>query len=245
MKNLSYILSIAVTAVFFNSCTTHMYVSNAVNAPLLKEKGEVKINATGNDLQVAAGLGNNFGIMANGYYQTYSDDNNYEHRGGMGELGLGYFTASEDGHLVFEAFGGAGIGNVYKQKMFTDQNDNDYMGSFKANATKFFVQPDFGYSSKYFDAVFTPRFSFVKYTNFTSTNYPNQELQKDYLDNNRLTNPLFVFAEPAITLRGGYKFVKLQFQYGLTLNIGGNNIRHPDNFSSLGIVIDIAKWYND
>ncbi|MEO6302284.1 MAG: hypothetical protein ABIP51_03820, partial [Bacteroidia bacterium] len=46
------------------------------------------------------------------------------------------------------------------------------------------------------------------------------------------------------TLRGGYKFVKLQFQYGLTINASPHDIKQANNFSSLGIVINIARWYN-
>ena len=246
MKNLFYSAILVGGAAFFNSCSTTMYVSNAVNAPLLKEKGEVKINATQNDLQVSAALGKNLGIMANGYYQNYTSNNNYQHNGGLGEIGIGYFTTATDNpSLVFEAFAGAGIGNVHKREMFTDQNDNNYMASFNANATRFFIQPDFGYSSKYFDAVFTPRFSFVKYTSLSQQNYTTQQLQDDYLDNSNLTGPVFMFAEPAITLRGGYKFIKLQAQLGLTVNLTGSNIRHKTSFSSLGIVIDIARWYNN
>ncbi len=233
-------------AVCFSSCTTTLYRSNAVNAPLLREKGEVKINATSNDLQLAAGLSNNLGIMANGYYQKYTSSNSYEHRGGMGELGLGFFTNNEDdNNFYFEAFAGPGFGSVYRQKTFTRPNESPYLGSFQAQAAKLFLQSDFGYSNEFLDVILTPRFSAVKYLSFDHSNYPQEELHDDYLDNNRLTDPVFVFAEPAITVRGGFKYIKLQAQYGLTLNLTGHHIRHPANFSSLGIVIDIGRWYKD
>ncbi|MBA3682401.1 MAG: hypothetical protein H0W73_14755 [Bacteroidetes bacterium] len=244
MKKLILFSSAAVILIL-NSCTTQMYVSNAVNAPLLKEKGEVHINVTQNDLQVAAALGKNFGVMANGFYMNYKDNStNYKHDGILGEAAIGYFKPYEN-NLVFEAFVGAGGGRVSKQQTFTDNNNNSYLANFNANATKFFIQPDIGYKTKYFDAVFSPRFSAVKYTSFDQTNYPEVELHNDYLDNNNLLGPIFMFAEPAVTLRGGYKFVKLQFQYGLTINMTPNDIKHADNFSSLGLVINIAKWYNN
>jgi hypothetical protein len=246
MKPLYYLLSGLVGVVCFSSCNTTMYVSNAVNAPVLREKGEVKVAVTQNDLQAAVGAGNNFGIIANGYYQNYKGSNNYEHGGGYGELGMGFFTNTEDdNHLFFEAYGGAGYGIVRKQEMFRDQFDNSYMARFEAQAGKIFLQPDFAFSNRYLDVILTPKFSFVKYTDFTQVNYPEQELRDDYLDNDNLTGPVFIFAEPALTVRGGYKFIKLQAQFGLTLNMTGSNIRHPSNFSSLGLVIDIARWYRD
>lgn len=244
MKKFFTIISLTTGAALLNSCSTQMYVSNAVNAPLLKEKGEVQVGITQNDLQAAVGLGDNFGIMANGFYKGFNDANNYKHNGVMGEVGLGYFKPLEN-NFVFETFAGAGAGNIYKQQQFTSEDNSTYMGKFNANAAKVFLQPDFGYKSRIFDAVISSRFSFVKYTSFNAQNYPQQELKNDYLDNNNLTGPTFVFAEPALTFRIGYKYVKLQAQYGLTINLTGNNIRHADNFSSLGIVVNLARWYND
>jgi hypothetical protein len=125
---------------------------------------------------------------------------------------------------------------------FRDANDVIYTGKFDAKASKFFLQPDIGFRSKFVDLIFSTRFSFVKYTNFNSSNYPTEELKRDYLDGDNLTGPLFAFAEPAFTLRGGYKYIKLQAQWGLTLNVTGANIKHAPSFSSLGIVLTIAKW---
>ncbi|MES2680770.1 MAG: hypothetical protein V4635_12835 [Bacteroidota bacterium] len=244
MKYLLPTVLIAAGTIFLNSCTTQMYVSNAVNAPLLKERGEVQLAVTQNDLQAAIGIGRHFGIMANGFYKNYRDDNNYRHSGVLGEVGLGYYEPMEH-NLVFETFAGAGVGNVYKQQQFTNTDNTTYIGKFNADATKVFVQPDFGYKSGIFDLILSSRFSVVKYKNFQSENYPQQELKKDYLDNNNLVGPTFIFAEPALTVRLGYKYVKVQAQVGLTANLTGHNIKHPDNFSSVGIVIDIARWYNN
>lgn len=234
----------AVSLILLGSCTTTLYTTNAVNVPLLKEKGEVKVNVTQNDLQAAVAVSDNIGIIANGYYKNYDTGNHYRHGGSMGELGIGYLLNSE-GHLVMENYVGAGLGKVYKQEQLSNPANDTYMANFDANAVKGFLQANLGYRSRYFDVALTPKFSFVKYSNFSQTNYSDAELKKDYLDNNRLTDPLFVFAEPAITVRAGYKFVKVQAQYGVTLNIGGQSIRKTPDFASLGLVIDIASWYKD
>lgn len=238
------ILFTAAGGLLLASCTTQMYVSNAVNAPLLKEKGEIQVALTGRDLQAAVAVAKNVGIMASGYYQNYTADNNYQHDGILGEAGVGYFTPLA-GNFIFESYVGAGAGRVHKQKMFTAQNNVDYMGSFNANASRLFIQPDIGFKTRFLDAVISSRFSFVKYTRFSQTNYPQNELANDYLDNDRLTKPVFMFAEPAITLRGGYKFIKLQFQYGFTINMTPHPIRHASDFSSIGLIFDIGRWYNE
>lgn len=231
-----------VLLIILSSCSTQMYVSNTVNAPLLKEKGEVQLTATSSDLQAAVAVGRHVGIMANGFYKNYTAGNNYQHDGLLGEAGIGYFTPLSD-NFVFETYAGAGAGRVHKQEEFTGPADNTYLASFDAKASRFFIQPDFGYKSRFFDVVMSSRFSFVKYHEFTQSRYPQKELEEDYLENNRITGPLFMFVEPALTLRAGYKFIKVQFQYGLTINATSERIKHPANFSSLGLVIDIAKWY--
>jgi hypothetical protein len=189
-------------------------------------------------------LSRNFAVMANGYYNNYRADNNYMHGGFLGEAGIGYYNVLTR-RFTFETFVGAGGARVYKQKEFMDQSDQRVLGKFDANATKVFIQPDLGYRSKFFDAIISTRFSFVKYTRFSSENYPAYALSNDYLDNNNLTGPLFMFVEPALTFRLGYKYVKLQLQTGLTINATSNRIRHPGSFSSVGLVINIAKWFNN
>lgn len=245
MKPFIKIIATAISIVTFSSCSTTMYTTNAVNAPLLKEKGELKVNITQNDLQAAVAVTDKVGIMANGYYNNYNGSNNYKHYGGMGELAIGYLLNSEKNNLVMETYIGTGLGKIHKQEQFTDVANNTYMANFDANAVKGFIQSNLGYRSKYFDVALTPKFSFVKYTSFNSNNYSQNKLEEDYLDGNRLTTPLYVFAEPAITVRGGYKFIKLQAQYGLTLNLGPHNIRNTADFASLGLVIDLAKWYRE
>ncbi len=237
------ITCIAVCVALFSSCSTTMYTTNAVNVPLLKDKGEVKINLTQNDLQAAVAVSEHVGIIANGFYKNYEADNNYKHSGALGEAGIGYLINREK--LMVETYIGGGLGKVQKQQQYTNSSNNEYMANFSANAAKAFVQSNFGLRSKYFDVALTPRFSFVKYANFAQSNYSNDQLKDDYLNNDRLTNPLFVFAEPAITVRGGYKFIKLQAQYGVTINLTGQPIRQTPDFASLGLVIDIAKWYKD
>lgn len=240
---ISYIFISSAFLTLLTSCSTNMYVSNTVNVPLLKEKGEVKINIDQNDAQLAVGVGKHWGVMANGFYKSYESENDYVHQGNLAEAGFGYFKPFRN-NLVFETYTGVGIGTIDKKQTYTSASDNSvYWASFSAQGTKAFLQPSIGYCSRFFDIAFTPRFSFVKYTHFSSYGYTEDQLAEDYLDHNRLTTGMYTFAEPALTLRAGYKFVKVQAQYGLTMNLSPRDIRYSTSFSSIGLVVDIAKWY--
>ena len=182
--------------------------------------------------------------MANGFYRNHTSKNDYKHTGVLGEIGVGYYKPLDDDPFILEAYIGGGMGTVSKSEVLTNGSESR-TATFDARAAKLFIQPQIGYASRFFDMALSPRFSLVKYTNFSSSNYTQAELANDYLDNGKLTDKPFAFAEPTVTVRVGYKWLKLQAQYGLTINIGGGNIRHPDNFSSLGVVVDIAQWYHE
>jgi hypothetical protein len=220
-----------------------MYVTNTVNVPLLKERGEVKINIDQTDAQLAVGVGKHWGVMANAFYKKFEKNDNYVNEGTIGEAGFGYFKSYRN-NLALEAYTGFGIGTVDKKETFSNNENNLYWTSFSAQGTRAFIQPSIGYCSKFFDLAFTPRMSFVKYTHFHSYGYTDEQLAAENLDNKRLTKGIYMFGEPAFTVRAGYKFIKVQGQYGLTMNLSPNPINHSSSFASVGLVIDIAKWYN-
>ena len=199
------------------------------------------MNVNSNEIQAAVAVSNHIGVMANGYYKDYKNGD-YQHKGGLGEAAIGWYKPMIEDPLVMEVFVGAGLGNVSKAQVFTTGSETRN-ASFDAKATRFFIQPEIGYAGKVFDVALTPRFTFLKYNEFSSQGYTTEELAEDYLNDGYLTSHMFAFTEPALTVRAGWKWIKLQGQYGMAINVGGGNIRAPKNFSSLTLVIDIAKWY--
>jgi hypothetical protein len=240
---INYLLIISASFALLSSCTTQMYVTNTVNVPLLKEKGEVKVNLTQTDAQLAVGLSKHWGVMVNGFYKSFDKDEDYVNRGVLAEAGFGYFKPFRN-NLVLEAYTGVGMGTIEKKQTYTSNDNSVYWASFNAQGARAFIQPSIGYGGRFFDVAFTPRMSFVKYTHFRAFAYTEEQLAEDYLDNDRLTDGFYMFGEPAFTVRAGYKFIKVQAQYGLTMNLSGKDIRHSSDFGSIGLVIDIAKWYN-
>lgn len=231
--------------ILFPSCRT-LYKPNAVNAPMLKEKGEAKIYGGNNNVQAAYAITDHVGVMLNGYYENgrvNNDNAQYvKTQGFLGEAGAGYFTAMPN-NMVFEVYGGGGAGAVNIEEQKRDAADDLITERFSANAYKVFIQPTYGYVGKYFEAGLTPRFSFVKYGNLSNTNYTLQERQ-DYTYY-QLDQPTWVFFEPALTLRGGYKWIKLQVQVGHSFKLNRADLNYDGNLFNAGVVVDIAKWYKE
>jgi hypothetical protein len=243
MKLFIQLLIIAVLIAVFASCTTTLYTSNTINAPLLKKKGEVQFTVTKNDAQGAVAVTDHVGIIANGFYRNYQNKTT-RHYGQLAELGIGRYRTMFADHMVFENYFGLGYGKIYKEQEFMRPDMSTYIGSFKTNGAKIFMQPSLGFTSKIVDLAFTPRISMVKYMNFSSDIYPQDQLQNDYLTDNELTRlPYFLF-DPAITLRVGYQYLKAQIQYGRTVNLG-NRLQHNADFSSVGIVFNLGGYRYD
>src|SRR5882724_11141353 len=167
MKKISYPLIGIV--IIFSSCAHYYYVPNTVNVPLLKEKNDMRISAgysggesfQGADIQFAYAVSPSVGIMANGLFGGKTEEDVYGEqqsgKGSFGELGVGYYKPFSPKKLfVFEVYGGAGIGAANHEYGISN-------GSAKVGATKFFVQPSIGYTSKKgrFEFAMASRFSGV------------------------------------------------------------------------------------
>ncbi|KAA0990684.1 hypothetical protein [Dyadobacter aurulentus] len=220
-------------ALVLYSCRT-VYAPNAVNAPLLQEKGEFKAAVATNNLQLAAGVTEHVGIMVNGFLNSYtSDDKSFKNNGKGAEVGIGYFGHTEQ-RISYEAYAGAGLYNV---RMRESNNTK----TFDTDAVKYFIQPSVGWVTQYFDVALTPRFTMVKYKSPELTGYSPQEISGNYF--NVLDQKMHAFFEPALTVRGGYRFVKLQLQYGHSFKMTKNNINYDSDIGSIGLIFDIGNWY--
>jgi hypothetical protein len=222
-----------VSALVLSSCRT-VYAPNAVNVPLLQEKGELKISAAANNLQLATAVTEHVGIMVNGYLNAYtSDDKSFKNNGKGAEIGIGYF-AHTDQRITYEAFAGAGLYNVHMK-------ESNNTKTFDSDAVKYFFQPSLGWVNPYFEVAVSPRLSILKYKKPDITGYTTEEQNSNYF--NILDQKAHAFLEPTLTLRGGYRFIKLQVQYGHVFKLTKNNINYDDNLGSVGLIFDIGSWY--
>ena len=234
-------------ALLFQSCKT-AYIPNALNVPLLQEKGEMKFLLSANNFQAAYAVTDKIGIIANGQVAKREHQGNpnatvdgkpdvsFAQNNSVIEAGIGYLGKGER-NLLYEVYGGGGFSRTH----IADLNaNNGVLGEIEANGLKLFIQPNVGFASRYFDVALSSRFTALQYGTAT-TIYSKQYLIDQDLD--QLADHMHMFMEPAITLRGGYKFMKIQAQFGLSLKLSSANIPYNSTLGNLGLVIDIAKWY--
>jgi hypothetical protein len=234
----AFILISLLTAIcLLSSCSEVFYQSNAVNAPLLQEKGELKASISNNNVQGAYAATNHFALMANGFWGKFEGEKGLTQEGAMMELGLGYYLPFAE-HFVFDVFGGAGLGRVTQNK----RDGNGVLKEFSATGNRYFFQPGVGYVTPYWEVALSPRVSYCKYNDHYSINYTDKEL----LDNNLnlIDDTYFLFFEPALTAKVGYKWIKLQAQYGYTLNLNNQPFSFAKDFKTIGVVINLGHWYN-
>jgi hypothetical protein len=238
MKILSFSLLICATFLF-GACGT-IYAPNTVNTPLFHEKGEIQLHIDNqSNVQAAMAVSNHLGLMVNGAFPSYTGTNNEEKSSGsLVEVGLGYFKGNPNG-LIMEIYGGAGTG---KADLNTLSSTGQTTSHIDAQGTRLFVQPSVGLSRPFFDIAFTPRFSLLKYSDANYNGFSASVVdERGYA---QLTNTSWLFLEPALTLRGGYKFIKAQIQLGKTIKLTDKNLAFAKSFNSFGITLDIGKWYN-
>lgn len=138
--------------------------------------------------------------MANGFRVTAQTDNNsINGSGGLVEFGLGYFRPANG--FILEKYAGGGMGKL-KFSETSQENNTTVVRNYSADGMRFFIQPSFDYSGKFFEAAITPRFCVGKYSNI-KTNYTTQEQIEGKSYN--INEPLWAFIEPAVAIRGGYK----------------------------------------
>jgi hypothetical protein len=206
-------LSLAGITIGLSSCSPVLYSTTGQNVPLFRKKGEVVINAgffgiedkdlssyydseNGFNAQFAAAIDSSVAIISSLYTLKAGSDSEWEIKGSYFEAGVGIFKHGEVSKLTGEIF--AGIGSM--------KNSYD-LENIDANYLKFFIQPSGGFSSKVLDMAFTPRMGLVNYTKHNSN--VEEPLVDDYFSEKKTT---FVF-EPGVTIRMGYKNVKLQYQF--------------------------------
>ena len=228
MKKLNKLIIFAV-AIAFASCSPKYYTPNTQNVPLISEKGETNLTLAGNGNQVefqgAYGVGNNIAIQANGGIFIPADlDNGNGGSGKFVEFGVGYFIPITES-LVFETYGLLGLGN------FENHLKENSMGNISANILRVGIQPNLGFKSKYFSAAVSSRIVNLMYSNIEGNLIYEGLGQVKYLEDNSSN----LLIEPAITLRTGFDKVKLQLQYGYSINLTKNDFKQDKTFLTLGV----------
>ncbi|MFO8055604.1 MAG: hypothetical protein R6U19_10640 [Bacteroidales bacterium] len=219
------------------------YVPNRHNVPLMQEKGDANINISTTNVQGAYALTDKFAVMGNMYFRDNTwdasadtlSDWSYQANRFLAEGALGYYKPMGD-NGSFETYAGGGMGSI----RFEMKDDDPYGDRlYKANISRFFIQPDIGYKSDYFDFIFSAKFSYLGFNNVDTTNYKPSALVEDNLY--KLDKQPFFFFEPAITIRFGYKYIKAYSQAIIAKKLNPERINYRSFGVNVGLEIDISE----
>lgn len=202
---MTVIIDVVLITFLLTSCHL-LYLPNELNAPMLTEKSDISGNISGGlsnlNLQAAFSPVNNIGLMLN--YAGGKTTNKYAssntNKYNFLELGLGYYLPLDKIFLI-DVYGGFGIGEAYTF-------DNSFNSTLITNGkySRVFFQPSFTISvSDAFDANFAIRPVLLFMEKTTNQSIPTQ------------SNSLFF--EPVITLKYGWKYVKIINQLGVSLPV--------------------------
>jgi hypothetical protein len=205
--------------VSMSSCTHYYYMPATQNVPLFKEKDEYRASislGTGDetttaDIQTAYAFNDKFALMTNFMLAWGGDD----HDGGKGQYidaAFGYFQPLGK-HGVFEIF--EGIGGSKQHHQYVGQSLSK--GTADLSFTKIFIQPSIGLTYNAFDIAFTSCFSNINFHKVDNNIDPS--VRDYYLVDLISRNKNSFLFEPSLTIRGGWKNVKLQLQAGLSQNL--------------------------
>ena len=261
INNIFQALGLMIILASLNSCNHYYYAPNAHNVPLFQEKNEARITIArsggdefvGTEFQSAYSITKNIGVMFNGFFVLPGNDgglgsnemgeffnpiyssnttNAAWGKGHLFEFGVGYFKALNK-YFVFETYGGFGWGKA--------TNQYDRSSTSTVNFRRHFIQPSIGFTTEWFDIAFSTRFCGLQYNNIDYNikidSYDKVDLE--YIENNRFS----VLFEPAITLRGGWRYIKIQTQWGLSRNLNNPKLAQEILNGNIGIYVVITDKY--
>lgn len=248
------ISSLLVFTLLLSACSHRYYLPNVHTVPLFKEKNECQLLvATGGgneisatEVQAAYAVTNHIAAMSSVMFAKGGDvsKNNWG-KGYYVEGGMGYYKPLEN-YAVIEIFGGFGASEQHHQYEYTSVSfwgggSTKYTGTADLSFTKVFLQPSFGLTFKNFEFALSTRLSYLSFYNINNQ-IDKRSIEFNYLDTiSQNRNSLLL--ETALTIRGGWKYVKLQLQIGGLNNFTKPGLRFSTSYSSLGLYLSIAKRY--
>jgi hypothetical protein len=235
------------------SCSHYYYVPNSHNVPLFREKNEYRFSGTlaggeessCKELQAAYSVTDHIGVLAN-YMSakggTISDNNNWA-RGNYLDAAIGYFKPVSK-HGVFEIYGGLGGSNQhhhYTTQSYINGTISSSSGGYSdLSYTKIFVQPSFGFTFNAVDIAASTRICVLTFNSVVNQIYGNVD-ESNTLKN--ISDEIHLFLEPAITIRGGWKYVKLQLQASTASYFNNPDLPFESYHISIGLSVAIAGRY--
>jgi hypothetical protein len=252
-KNIQVVIFIVIN-IIISSCTHVYYIPKALNVPLFREKNEFRGSVSygfdeefsSTDVQAAYAVTDNFAVMTN--YMFSNGGHFYE----KNKAKLNYFDGAAgyfktiDNLWVFEIYGGFGAGSqhheYYTYHLFSTGNYT-FDGTSDLSFTKSFLQPSFGITLNMLDVGLSSCFSILNFNKLDNAISINSIY---YGDLHSISQDIqsFLF-EPALTVRAGWKYIKLQVQYIYSFNLTNPDLLFQKSKLGFGISFSFGKKYAD
>lgn len=217
-----------------SGCATTLYSPNMAPVPLLREQGQIHGTVGTDNVQLAYAPIEGLTVFANGFHSassvTVNDNSTWTRSGWMVEAGAGPHGELLNPNLRWEVLMGAGGGGA-------DGRDTDSSpSSYSATGLRAFLQPNLGFVTPWFEVAGSFRLSGLKLQEASTTGTE--------FDPAAVVAPVHFFAEPAVTVKAGYKWVKLFLQRGWSFQLTGGAVPAKGDFITLGLSFDFGGWFH-
>ncbi len=225
-----------IVLMLLSSCAP-LYLPATRNAPLFTEGGEAQLSgylsAAGVEGQAAYALTDNIAVTGSYAYANQKKTSNgveYTRKNSYAELGLGIYNTTRSTRweiLAGYGFGESTSSDVYYffAPVFGQGTETVATGKLQ----RIFIQPSIGTNNRGTNFAFTPKVSWVDFSQFTSqgvTVKPNEGAS--------------IFLEPAVSMKfhlAGNLFCVGQLGFALPVS-GGDYFKYQQLQASIGVQID-------
>lgn len=217
----SLILTSIILSFLLTSCGTYYYYPFKQNTFNFEEKGDVTlalgIDSNFDHFHIGGAITDNIGVILD----HNIDKNSYS---SITDIELVLYDKTQS-NLIAELNFGYGFGKI---------NWED-KSSIRFTAHRPYIQPAFGYSNKYFEIGISSRFSYLKHKMVVPDDFRSDldfylESWTEVYD---VSFKDFIFFEPAFTIAGKYKGLKLQLQSVKANQLTSNKIKYVENDSNI------------
>ena len=226
---LSNLLIMSLFTYLCSSCHL-LYLPNQVNAPMLTDKsdlsGNISLGVSNVNLQAAFSPLNNIALMLNyaGGKTSNTDNSSITNSYDFLEFGAGYYRPIAK-NMLFDIYGGYGVGMA---RTYADVWDA--ATSVKGKYSRIFIQPSLTISAgDVFDANIAIR--------------PVLIFMEKTTDNDLPTHSSKIFLEPVLTLKYGWKYIKIVNQLGFSRPISNLDYNYNPFILSVGVNFQLkSSW---
>ncbi len=237
-------ISLFIILLHFLGCSPIYYVPKTQNVPLLNHKGNVNFSLLHSEynyeFQSSLAVTDNVGVILNAAYAegSYSGEKNLRPSGEgkdvCGELGIGYFERV--GNLfIYEIYGLYALGQM--ENIFPAPMYKNTVGFIRSDYTKYSLQPAFGLASANLEVAVSSKLTYLNFSNIIGNAIFYDKNQIVYLNDNRSN----VIVEPALTIRMGFKNVKIQGQLSLSYNLSNRLFYQEEYLLSFGAYFSLFR----